>query len=121
MHKNDSIRCDVPTNDVAPTNDIALWQRVLEIGMLVLLFYIYAGDPAPHVNEAHYLVKAKNFWDSTWCGQDLFAASGKAHTTFYFLFGWPTKFVSLETTAWIGRIVGWTMLAFAMALLNIRR
>ncbi|TWT98250.1 DUF6798 domain-containing protein [Stieleria varia] len=101
------------------TRETFLWTGVIiEIALLMLLFYVYAGDPAPHVNEAHYLVKAKNYWDATWCEQDLFAASGKAHTTFYFLFGWPTRFVSLAATAWIGRIVGWLMLAIGLCKLT---
>ena len=78
------------------------------------LFFIYAGDPAPAVNEAHYLIKAKNFWDPTFCAGDLFASSGKAHTTFYWTFGWFTQVVSLEATAWIGRLVGWLMLAIGL-------
>ena len=78
---------------------------------LMALFFVVAGDPAPSINEAHYLVKAKNFWDPSWCQNDLFAASGKAHTTFYWLLGWPTRWVSLDATAWIGRMVGWGIIA----------
>ena len=95
-------------------NDLPHLARGGEIICLMLLFFIYAGDPAPMVNEAHYLVKAKNFWNATWCHNDLFASSAKAHTTFYFLMGWPTKFVSLEATAWIGRIAGWLVLAIGL-------
>jgi len=79
--------------------------------MIVGLFFIYAGDAPPGVNEAHYLAKAKNFWDPSWCSNDLFVASGKAHALFYWLFGWPTLWFSLSTTAWIGRIVGWGLIA----------
>ncbi len=75
------------------------------------LFFFYAGDPPPSVNEAHYLAKAKNFWNPAWCSEDLFVTSGKAHWMFYWVFGWPTKWWTLSTTAWIGRIVGWGMLA----------
>lgn len=94
------------------------WQQALEVALLVGLFFAYAGDPAPMVNEAHYLVKAKNFWDPEWCNQDLFVASGKVHTTFYTLFGWPTQFVSLATTAWVGRLLGWALLAFGLQRLT---
>ncbi len=78
---------------------------------LMGLFFVYAGDAPPSVNEAHYLAKAKNFWNPAWCQQDLFVTSGKAHWVFYWVFGWPTKWWSLSTTAWMGRIVGWGMLA----------
>ncbi len=84
---------------------------------LMALFFVVAGDPAPSVNEAHYLVKAKNFWDPSWCRNDLFAASGKAHTTFYALLGWPTRWVSLPATAWIGRLVGWGVVAAGLVSL----
>ena len=88
------------------------WRAVGETLLLLTLFFVYAGDPPPMVNEAHYLVKAKNFWQPDWCASDLFASSEKAHATYYTLFGWPTLFLSLETTAWLGRVVGWLVLAF---------
>ena len=91
-----------------------------EVALLVILFFTYAGDQAPMVNEAHYLVKAKNFWQPDWCERDLFVSSGKAHTTFYLLFGWPTKFVSLTATAWMGRLMGWTILAIGLQRLSWR-
>ncbi len=84
---------------------------------LLGLFFVYAGDAPPGVNEAHYLVKAKNFWDPSWCQNDLFAASGKAHAVFYWVFGWPTQWLSLSMTAWIGRFVGWGLLAAGLVRL----
>ncbi len=82
--------------------------------MLLALFFVYAGDAAPMVNEAHYMVKAKNFWQPTWCQNDLFASSGKAHTTFYMAFGWPLQTLALETATWIGRLVGWLLIAIGL-------
>ncbi len=93
-------------------------QAVVEVLLLVLLFFAYAGDVPPMVNESHYLVKAKNFWQPEWCERDLFASSGKVHTTFYILLGWPTLFVSLPMTAWIGRFVGWTIVAVGVQRLS---
>ena len=84
------------------------------------LFFIYAGDPPPAINEAHYLAKAKNFWQPSWCAGDLFVSSGKAHTTFYALFGWPTQWVSLSATAWAGRLVGWLLIASGLWRLSWR-
>lgn len=104
-----------PLRNQTPRRFFSPWLRTwVETLLLVLLFFSYAGDPPPMVNEAHYLVKAKNFWDPTFCAKDLFAASGKAHLTFYVLFGWPTKFISLSATAWIGRLVGWLMIAIGL-------
>ena len=95
-------------------------QACTEIFLLVMLCFVYAGDPPPMVNEAHYLVKAKNYWNPDWCSGDLFTASGKAHTTFYAIFGWPTRFVSLEATAWMGRWIGWLVLAIGLWRLSSR-
>lgn len=94
------------------------WQDLMEIGLLVLLMFTYAGEPPPMVNEAHYLVKAKNFWDAGWCNGDLFATSGKAHTTYYLVFGWLTKFFSMDTTTWIARVIGWLGLAIGLQRLS---
>ncbi|MDB4759630.1 hypothetical protein OAG34_00305 [bacterium] len=94
------------------------WRRVVEVLLLMTLFFIYAGDSAPMVNEAHYLVKAKNYWDPGWCSEDMFVASAKVHTTFYVLFGWPTKYLSLTQTAWLGRLVGWLLLAIGLQRLS---
>ena len=90
----------------------------LEILLLLLVFFVYAGDAAPMVNEAHYLSKAKNFWNPDWCSRDMFVASEKVHTTFYALFGWPTRFLTLSQTAWIGRAVGWLLLAIGLQHLS---
>ena len=91
---------------------------ILEWLLLVSIMFIYAGDAPPMVNEAHYLVKAKNFWQPDWCAADLFASSGKAHVVFYAVFGWPAKYFSLETTAWIGRSVGWSILSVGLMRLS---
>ncbi len=95
-------------------------QSLVEVMLLLLLFFVYAGDVPPMVNEAHYFVKAKNFWQPEWCQNDLFTASTKAHTTYYVLFGWTTKYFSFESCAWIGRIVGWSILAFGLQRLCTR-
>lgn len=105
---------ETPQDKPAATHRRSIWIDVTEIAALIALFFIYAGDPAPAVNEAHYLIKAKNFWDPSYCANDLFAASGKAHTTFYWTFGALTQFVSLSSTAWIGRVIGWIMLAVGL-------
>ena len=101
-------------DELSRPDTITLPQRLGEVVLLVLLFFVYAGDLPPMVNEAHYLVKAKNFWQPQWCENDLFASSAKAHTTFYVLLGWMTQYVSLSATAWIGRVVGWAMLAIGL-------
>ena len=91
----------------------SLWPAVAEVLATVVLFFLLGGGPAPEVNEAHYLAKAKHFWDPQWCPQDLFLNSGDAHYLFYLTWGGLTQWLSLEATAWIGRLSAWLLLATA--------
>lgn len=84
---------------------------IFETALLLLVFALYGSSPPPDVNEAHYLSKAKHFWDPTWCSRDLFLSSAEAHWLFYVTFGALTQWFSLEQTAWIGRFVVWLGLA----------
>ena len=86
-----------------------------------LFAYSVTRAPLPNVNEPHYLCKAKHYWNPDWCRGDLFLESSNPHQFFYHVVGWPTLWLSLESTAWLGRIValgllavGWT--AFVMRL-----
>lgn len=78
---------------------------------MVLVFFVAGGDPPPHRNEAHYLCRLKHVWDPSYCAGDPFLESPEAHWTIVALFGWVTRFVSLEATAWIGRFASWVVLA----------
>lgn len=80
---------------------------------MFLVLFVAAGDPAPAVNEAHYLCRLKHFWDPAWCRGDLFLESRDAHFTVVWLAGWVTRLLSLATTAWLGRLVAWGLLAVA--------
>ena len=103
-----------------PTGEIgrSVVIRVGELLCLLVTLFAFAGDPAPMVNESHYLIKAKSFWQPDWCASDLFVSSAKAHTTFYFTFGWMTQCFSLEVTAWIGRLLGWLLIAHGLSELS---
>lgn len=93
-------------------------RRWLEIALIFVVFFVAGGAPVPHVNETHYLAKAKQYWQPDWCAGDLFLESGKAHLTFYWTVGLLTKWFSLLTVAWIGRIAAWLALALAWQRLN---
>ena len=86
---------------------------VLETLLIFICFALFAGQATPGVNESHYLTKAKHFWNPSWCPNDLFLSSSFSHWLFYCCFGWITKFTSLSTFAWIGRIASWLLLAYA--------
>ena len=45
----------------------------------------------PDVNEAHYLSKARHYWDADWCPDDFFCNSADAHQVFYWTFGWLSR------------------------------
>lgn len=94
----------------------ALVGASFEVGLIVLLCYLYAGSPPPGKNEAHYLGKAKQYWQPEWCAGDFFFESGDAHEVFYWTFGWVTKHLSLPATAWLGRLITWFLFAYAWRL-----
>lgn len=89
----------------------ALGWAIAEVALIVGVFFVHAGWPVPDVNEAHYLAKARHYWDPAWLEGDFFLASADAHLVFYWLFGWLTLLVPLPAFAWIGRLVAWVLLA----------
>jgi hypothetical protein len=99
--------------------DLGQW-RWLEVGLIFAVFFVLAGAPAPHVNEAHYLAKAKNYWNPEWIVGDLFLDSACAHQTFFWTVGWLTQWFSLATVAWIGRLAAWSLLAVVWQRLSSR-
>ncbi|TWU25652.1 DUF6798 domain-containing protein [Bythopirellula polymerisocia] len=92
--------------------------RLLEIALILLVFFVEGGAPVPHNNEAHYLAKAKHYWNPDWCAGDLFLESADPHLFFYWTVGLLTKWFSLPTVAWLGRIVAWMSLAWAWQRLS---
>ena len=93
-------------------------RRVLEFLLVFAVFFVSAASFPPDVNEAHYLSRARHHWDNDWCSGDVFLESSAAHGTFYSLFGWVTRWVSLPTAAWTGRVLTWSLLACAWQRLS---
>ncbi len=89
-----------------------------EFMLLLSLFFLVAGVAPPGINEAHYLIKSKNYWDPTWCARDLFAASANPHRLFHLTFGALTQWFSLEAAAWLGRVIGWSLIAAGLIRLT---
>jgi hypothetical protein len=90
----------------------------VETALLVALIFVYAGTPPPDVNEAHYLAKARHFWDPSWCATDVFLESADAHAVFFAVFGWPSLWVSLPVVAWLGRVLVWGLFAWGWQRLS---
>ena len=89
-----------------------------EVVLIGLLFFVFAGGPTPDVNEAHYLAKAKHYWNPEWCPRDHFLDSADAHLVFNWTFGWLTLLLPLPAVAWTGRLLTWGLLAWAWQRLS---
>jgi len=94
------------------------WAAALEVMLIFLIFFLYAGWPPPSVNEAHYVTKAKHYWQPDWCPADHFLASADAHLVFYWTFGWLTRLAPLAIVAWVGRFLTWILLAWSWRRLS---
>jgi hypothetical protein len=93
-------------------------KAILETFLIAVLFSVLAGSPPPGVNEAHYLAKAKHYWNPEWCTDDFFLNSADAHAVFYWTLGWLTMLLPLDGVAWIGRWLNWLFLAWAWRRLS---
>lgn len=82
------------------------------IGVLAV-FFLYAGELVPGVNEPHYWTKSAHFWDPSFGAGDLFLESGNAHWLFYATFGSLTQCCSLPLAVWIARFVLWGLLGLS--------
>ena len=85
-----------------------IWAEILAI---TAIFAAVGGWPAPDVNEAVYLTKARHFADPAWGRGDFFLETPDAHGIFYLLLGPLAARLPLEQAAWIGRLAGWLALA----------
>ncbi len=77
------------------------------------LGYSFCHAPIPGVNEPHYLTKSLHAWDATWCAGDFFLESSNAHLVFYRTIGVLTLVTSFATSALIGRVLAYGLLALA--------
>lgn len=85
-----------------------------ETFLLAALFFSVFAVPPPSVNESHYIVLSRNFWDAGWCESDLFVSSEKTHFLFHSTFGFLTKHLDLAAATWFARIVAWLSVALAL-------
>jgi hypothetical protein len=105
---NESIEKIVAANERNP------WRAALEIALVFVVFFLHGAWPTPDVNENGYLAKAAHFWDHHAFENDFFCNTADAHTVYYWTFGWLTTLGwSLDTVAWIGRVITWLLLAIA--------
>ncbi len=93
------------------------WPGWLEPLAVVAVFWLLSGGMAPSVNEAHYLGKARHYWDAEYCRGDFFFSSADAHQVFFWTVGLPTRWLSLTLVAWLVRLASWSLLAVGLCRL----
>jgi hypothetical protein len=94
------------------------WRAVVDV---LLVWLVLAGDgawPIPDVNEAHYLTKARHFWEPDWIANDLFLNSRDSHVVFFTTFGGLAHVLPLPTAALVGRLLQWLCLAWGWRRLS---
>lgn len=79
----------------------------------LLVVFLVAGEPAPGVNESHYLTKARHYFDGEFAPGDLFLESHNSHLASTLVAGLLSTFLPLAAVAWIGRLVCWGFLSWA--------
>jgi hypothetical protein len=94
------------------------WQAIVEVLLIFTIFFLHGAYAAPDSNEAHYLTKAKHYWNPDWAAGDFFLDSADAHQVFYWSFGWLTLWLPLEQVAWVGRVLTWLLLAWSWQRLS---
>jgi hypothetical protein len=94
------------------------WRSVVDVLLVWLVFAADGAWPVPDVNEAHYLTKARHFWEPQWIEHDLFLSSRDSHVTFFATFGVLAHWLPLPTAALVGRIVQWLFLAWGWRRLS---
>ena len=95
---------------------------VLQWAVIALVFASFFSYSAiqttiPGANEPHYLCKAKHYWNPEFCRDDPFLNSSNAHLVFYQTVGVLTRWFTLTQTAWIGRVLGYGLLAVGWTFL----
>ena len=93
-------------------------QALAEVVLIFAIFFLHGAYPVPDSNEAHYLAKAKHYWNPDWAAGDFFLETANAHLVFYWTFGWLTRWLSLEQVAWMGRLLTWALLAVSWRRLS---
>ena len=99
----DTLRQRPKQNDLLAV--LCLWAGFLSFSL--------CHAPIPGVNEPHYLTKSLHAWDATWCAGDFFLESSNAHLVFYRTIGALTLATTFATSALIGRVLAYGLLALA--------
>ena len=112
----------ISSGDDRKTSFTSRKQEGMVIVMVLVSFLLFSAirSPVPGVNEPHYLAKAKHFWNADWCRGDFFLDSANAHHVFYQSLGLFTQWLTLDQTAWLGRVIGYFLLSLGWTKLISR-
>lgn len=104
----------------AKTRILARSSRLLtwEVIALAMVMGCLVWSFTPDVNEAHYLAKARHFWDRSFCQDDIFVTSYETHWAFYLTHGWLFRSFGFEVGTWVGRLAAWLVIAWGLVLLS---
>ena len=78
-----------------------------------LVVFVCVFQSTPGINESHYLPKAKHVWNSSFAPGDLFLMSHDSHWLATNFAGLLSLIAPLTAVAWIGRLVSWSLFAWA--------
>lgn len=106
------------SNYTSVPSPLRWWHVALDVLLVFVVFAFDGAWPIPDVNEAHYLTKAKHFWEPMWCERDPFLTSADSHVAFFATFGYFTQLWSLPTAALVGRVLQWFLLAIGWRRLS---
>jgi len=109
--------------DSEPLAEVGGLQNNFFLNLFVLLGAVLllapALGPVPSSNENVYLIYLAKLWDPTLLARDwTFAGPFYGHLVFSYLFGALTLLFSLETVAWIGRLLSWSLILAGMLRLG---
>ena len=93
----------------------------LQFFALLGVIFLFAGKPVPYSNEYSYLLRLKNLYNPNYLAHDItFFTATNEYWLFEHIFGLLTFVFSIEVVGWIGRIVCWSVLLFALMRLGKR-
>jgi len=101
----------VPLEKSVPTDRSSVRLTDLAGVWILLQSWSLWRIPIPAINEPHYWGKARHWWDPNWCAGDLFLESSNPHVVFYATLGSLTQWFDLSTAAFLGRVIGYTIVA----------
>lgn len=103
-----------------PAPQSALWLTAVEILLIVGVFAAFGAWPVPDVNETQYVLKARHFWQPELFPNDEFLNTPDTQLVFYAVQGAIASWLPLDAATWVGRLLGWFVLALGWQQLSRR-